>query len=300
MAITLDTFKAQVDNLLSADNNELAVLARYRNIKAAMERYSRDLPDDYVEDEVGDGGKFYKLTGTSAVLANWVEGFSRVMEIEYPAVTIASDQTPVYLQPEDYRDDYWQGGDRYLFLPNHSPAATETMRIKFGVPYDWTASTVATAVTQTAHGFAVADYIYLDGSTWYKATDPRVATHKVTAKDTDTFTAVLLQADPPVQDVEADAMNDRSFGEALAENIEAISGSRVFVTLYHPSMAEFEKNPWPAIQLAIAILLDKPIVVACPKGRELPARLSKIADLVVEGGPEEIAEAVRRWITTGR
>jgi len=200
MAITLDTFKAQVDNLLSADNNELAVLARYRNIKAALERYSRDMPDDYVEDEVGDGGKYYKLTGTSAVLANWIEGFSRVMEIEYPAVTIASDQTPVYLQPEDYRDDYWQGGDRYLFLPNHSPAATETMRIRFGVPYDWTASAVSTAVTQTAHGFALNDYIYLDGSTWYEATDPRVATHKVTVVATDTFTAVQLQADPPVQD----------------------------------------------------------------------------------------------------
>src|SRR3990167_5725298 len=165
-----------------------------------MERYSRDLPDDYVEDEVGDGGKYYKLTGTSAVLANWIEGFSRVMEIKYPAVTIASDQTPVYLQPEDYRDDYWQGGDRYLFLPNHSPAATETMRIRFGVPYDWTASAVSTAVTQTAHGFALNDYIYLDGSTWYEATDPRVATHKVTVVATDTFTAVQLQADPPVQD----------------------------------------------------------------------------------------------------
>ena len=200
MAITLDVFKAQTDNLISADNNELSVLARYRNIKAALERYSRDVPDDYVEDELGDGGKYYKLTGTSAVLANWVEGFSRVMEIEYPAVTIASDGTPVYLQPEDFRDDYWQGGERYLFLPNHSPAATETMRIRFGVPYDWTASAVTTSVTQTAHGFVVNDYIYLDGATWYKATDSRVATHKVTAAATDTFTAAVLQADPPVQD----------------------------------------------------------------------------------------------------
>ena len=200
MAFTLDVFKAQTDNLISADNNDLSALARYRNIKAAMERYSRDVPDDYVEDEAGDGGKYYKLTGTSAVLVNWVEGFSRVMEIEYPAVPIASDGTPVYLQPEDFRDDYWQGGDRYLFLPNHSPAATETMRIKFGVPYDWAASTVTTSVTQTAHGFVVNDYIYLDGATWYRATDPRVATHKVTAAATDTFTAAVLQADPPVQD----------------------------------------------------------------------------------------------------
>src|SRR3989304_4456693 len=155
MALTLDTFKAEVDNLLSADNNELAALARYRNIKAALERYSRDAPDDYVEDEAGDGGKYYKLTGASAVLVNWGEGVSRGVGIEDPGGAVD------------------RGGDPYLFLPNHSPAATETMRIKFGVPYDWAASTVTTSVTQTAHGFVVNDHVYLDGSTWYKATDPR-------------------------------------------------------------------------------------------------------------------------------
>src|SRR4030067_921242 len=126
MAITLDVFKAQTDNLISADNNELSALARYRNIKAALERYSRDMPDDYVEGEGGGGGEEYQREGAC-------------------------------------------GG---------------------------AASTVTPSVTQTAHGFVVNDYIYLDGATWYRATDPRVATHKVTAAATDTFTAARLAAEP--------------------------------------------------------------------------------------------------------
>jgi hypothetical protein len=87
---------------------------------------------------------------------------------------------------------------------------------------------------------------------------------------------------------------DKRFDEALAENMEKITGSVVFVQMYHPSMADFEKDPWPAIQLAIAILQDKPIIIACPPGRQLPERLRRLADAVVRGGPEEVTAAVQR------
>lgn len=90
--------------------------------------------------------------------------------------------------------------------------------------------------------------------------------------------------------------DDKRFDEALAENIEKITGSAVFVQIYHPSMADFEKDPWPAIQLAIAILLDKPILIACPQGRQPPDRLRRLADIVVHGGPEEWAAAAQRLI----
>lgn len=198
--ITLGNILAQVDNLIAADDDELSELARYRLIKAAVERYSTDLPDKYSEDEVGDAGKYYKLTGTSAVLANWVEGFSRITAIEYPAATIAIDQWPNYLEPEDWRDDYFYGGDRYLWLPNHAPAATETMRITFTVPYGWTASATTQAVTQTAHGFVVGDYVYEESDKYFKAIDARIATHIITVKDINTFTAALLQTTIPVGD----------------------------------------------------------------------------------------------------
>jgi len=91
-------------------------------------------------------------------------------------------------------------------------------------------------------------------------------------------------------------VSDRSFVEALQENIEKIDGSATFVSLWHPSMADFKKDPWPAIQLAIAILLDKPIVLACLKGRTPPKHLLRLADEIIYGGPEEIAAGVGKFV----
>ena len=197
MAISLTVFRAQVDGLLSADDAELSQLRRERLIKAALERYSNDSPYEITTDISGDAGKYYDI---ATLITTWVEGFSRIVSIQYPAQAIASDTTPVYLDPEDYDDDYWQGSKRYLWLPNHAPAATETMRIRYTAPYSWSASGTSSVVSKTAHGFLANDYVYLDQA-WQKATDARIATHQVSAvADVDNFTAKLLEASPPVQD----------------------------------------------------------------------------------------------------
>lgn len=138
---TLQEFLTQVDYLIRADNNELSEEARRRTIKSGIERYSRDMPETIVTDVTGDGGRYYVLT---TVMTSWVDGFSHIKSIEYPAVTIANDETPNYLEPEDWIDDYEAAGDKYLFLPNHSPAATESMRIKFTVPYLWVTDSAST------------------------------------------------------------------------------------------------------------------------------------------------------------
>lgn len=155
MTIGLATFRAQVDYLIDADDDIISEDARDELIKAAVERYSHDAPDTHTDDVSGDGGKYY---GVSASLASWAEGFSRVTEIEYPAATIASDETPVYLEPEDWRDDYWAEvtsvQTRYLYLPNHSPAATETMRITYTVPYTFSGAPLVVDVP-TQDFFAV-------------------------------------------------------------------------------------------------------------------------------------------------
>lgn len=137
MATTLATFNTQVQILLGPNDatTELSSAQIDAMIKAAVERYSHDAPDDLAEDESGDGGRYYDI---ASLLGSWVEDFSSITRIEYPAQAIADDEIPQYLGKEDWRDDYWQGGTRYLFLPNHSPAATETMRIEYTIPYVWT------------------------------------------------------------------------------------------------------------------------------------------------------------------
>lgn len=190
--------QAQVNYLVSADNDELAQNARDAQIFAAVERFGGDVPYTHTDDVTGDAGRYY---GIAASLATFVEGFSRVTAIEYPAADITADETPQYLEPEDWRDDYYKTVSgtrtRYLLLPHHTPAATETMRITFTVPYAWTASaTTGGTVTQTAHGFSANDYIYENGGTWYEATASNLGTHKVaTVPTADTFTAYIMQVD---------------------------------------------------------------------------------------------------------
>ncbi len=198
MAFDLDTLKAHVDGLVDADDDIISDLRRYRLIKAAVERYSTDRPDAETDEVTGDGGKYYAI---ATAMTEWEEEFSFIKSIEYPAATVASDETPVYLTPEDWDENYWYGDARYLWLPNHTPAATETMRITYTVPYGWTASSSTSSVSQTAHGFTKDDYVYQDDSTWYEAADEAIATHQVTAvADADNCTVAVLQTTIPRAD----------------------------------------------------------------------------------------------------
>jgi len=195
MAITISTFLSQVNGHIDADDDILAEARRYREIRSAVERYSRDLPDDYTEDVTGDGGRYYGIT---ANLTYWSEGFSQVVEVEYPAATVSSDEVPQYLDPDDWRDDYWSGGTRYLFFPNHAPSSSDTIRIKYTIPYTWTAGST-TSVNQASHGFSADDYIYQDSDdNWQLAEDQRLASHQVdSVTDSDNFDAAVLQTDVP-------------------------------------------------------------------------------------------------------
>lgn len=80
--------------------------------------------------------------------------------------------------------------------------------------------------------------------------------------------------------------------DAIQRNVDLINGCGTFVSLYSERMGDFVEGPMPAIQLAIAILLDKPIIVACMPGREPPAKLRAIADAVIYGPADELAEQI--------
>jgi hypothetical protein len=197
MAITISTFLSQVNGQIDADDNILSEVRRYRQIRAAVERYSRDLPDDYVEDVTGDGGRYYDI---ASKLTYWSEGFSDIVGVEYPAATVSSDETPQMLDDDDWQDDYWSGGTRYLYFPNHEPASTETIRVKYTIPYTWTAGST-TSVNQASHGLSANDYIYQDSDdNWQAAEDQRLASHQVdSVTDSDNFDAAVLQTDIPTE-----------------------------------------------------------------------------------------------------
>lgn len=204
MALSIDLFKSQLDSMFDALDVEMIDWRRYQAVQAAVERYGIDSPDFYTEDVTGDGGRYYAMSN----FTYWIEGFSGILSIEYPAATIASDETPIYLEREDWEDDYWAEVStvhtRHLYLRAHAPAATETMRIKYTVPYVWAATGSATAVAQTGHGFSADDFIYKDSDgNWQKTADnttKQAHAQAITITDADNFTYKVLSTDIPQQD----------------------------------------------------------------------------------------------------
>lgn len=203
MAFLITTLLTQLSNNVPEADTELSEAARYQQIKQAVIDYSRIKPETLTVDLVGDGGKYYAINSTN--FPGYLESFSRISRIEYPAGAIADDGRPVYLNPEDWTEDYYDASEvRYLFLSNHAPGATETMRVTFQGMYQWTASTTTVSVAQTGHGFSVNDYIYKNPSNvWVSAGTSAnlLATHQVSAvADANNFTAKVLQVDLPEMD----------------------------------------------------------------------------------------------------
>lgn len=202
MTTALSLFQTQVGYQVQATTGELPTVNLIEMVKGAVEEYSRDLPDFRVKDVTGTASRYYVL---STILDRWDEDFSRVVALEYPAAAIASNETPVYLEPEDWIDDFWAEVSsvqtRHLYLPYHEPAATETFRVRYTLPYFWFAGSSTTAVAQASHGFSVDDYVYLLSSTWFSTSDVRGATHRVSVvADTGNFTAAALVTDVPQPD----------------------------------------------------------------------------------------------------
>lgn len=194
MTIPLSLFVTQVRNLIpDIPAGELSALDLQQHIKQAVRQYSLDAPDDKTLDLAGTGSRYYAVTG----LTGWQDSFSQILSAQYPAPSIASNDTPQYLAPDDIIDDYYDGATRYLYFPNHSPAAGEAVRMRYTVPYVWTAGTNATAVTQAAHGFAAGDTVYLD-TIWIKDASGLLATHAVgTNPPAGSFTALELETNIP-------------------------------------------------------------------------------------------------------
>lgn len=112
-------------------------------ISQAVDRYSRDRPREIVEDETGAGSGYFVLVGAGAVLASWVDGFSEILSIDYPAGAISATYAPTWLSLDDDVRYYRDATKTYLYLPNAQPSASETVRITY------TARHTHTEVTDT-------------------------------------------------------------------------------------------------------------------------------------------------------
>ena len=138
----LTTFTTALLQMAPEIETDLVQADYEQAVKEALQSYSKQFPDTYTEDITGDGGKYYPVSG----LAEWVEDFSTVAQIQYPAATIANDEQPQYLESDEYNSDYWAAQVRYIYFYNIAPAATEAFRILYTIPYVFAGTPSATDI----------------------------------------------------------------------------------------------------------------------------------------------------------
>lgn len=109
----------------------------------AVTKYAQDRPLIVTEDETGLTSGFIPVVGSGAVLASWLDRFSRVIRIEYPAEAVSSTYTPTYLLPEDWEEGYKDSSKTYIRLKGITPSSSEIVRITY------TAKPVHTSLSDT-------------------------------------------------------------------------------------------------------------------------------------------------------
>jgi len=141
MSFSLTTFNESVDRLVQDSLLILSSDSVDALIKLALQQYSKDFPDVAVKEISGDGGKYYAVSS----LTGWVEGFSKIQDVEYPAATVADDETPQLLDSE-----YWtlfeDATAEYLYFPSHSPSTSEKIRVWYTMPYTFSGTPAAVDV----------------------------------------------------------------------------------------------------------------------------------------------------------
>lgn len=120
-------------------------------ITNAVIKFSQDRPRLIVADVTGNGTPYYIL---STVLSAWVDEFSRVEQIEYPASAPGADYVPSYLQEADDWEYYATPSNKYLRLKTVVPAATETLRVTYSTLHT---HTTVTDTVPSAHLDALCD-----------------------------------------------------------------------------------------------------------------------------------------------
>ena len=129
-SFALTVFNACIDDEI---RDTLAVLSSDevdQQCKIALAQYSKDAPFVDVIEFDGDAGQYYPITN----LTDWEDGFSKIRAIEYPAAAVASDEEPQMLETDDYTL-FEDATAEYIYFPNHTPAATEEVRVWYSAPY---------------------------------------------------------------------------------------------------------------------------------------------------------------------
>lgn len=88
--------------------------------------------------------------------------------------------------------------------------------------------------------------------------------------------------------------DNETIKKIIENSKEKIQSSSSFLALYS---AEWKEDPVPLLQLAIAIILDKPIILLAIQGVPIPENLKKLAVITEKADTlEELPQATERML----
>ena len=139
---TLDKIRYRLIDISATNPNLVSTTTLQASVDMALAKFVQDKPRVTVADVTGNGTPFMVLVGTGAVLASWVDGFSRVDRAEYPAEAVSTGYVPSYLEEGgDFEVGYRDASKTYLRFITATPSATETVRFTYTTPYTHTTVT---------------------------------------------------------------------------------------------------------------------------------------------------------------
>lgn len=115
------TLSARVDLLVQDQGNYLDSNAKMQAFRDGLNRYSRDVPREVLEELTGDGS-----TWSWSLAATFLPNFSVITQVEYPV----DQRPPVYLGFGAYIT-YPDTSSTMLGLPNITPGAGEKVRVRY-------------------------------------------------------------------------------------------------------------------------------------------------------------------------
>ncbi|MFQ5692995.1 MAG: hypothetical protein ACE5IM_08140 [Nitrospinota bacterium] len=144
-------------------------------IDEAVKEYSRHRPQVVVEDESGDGGFDYRLTGPGAILASWEKGFSDVRKLVYPVDDTSATEAVIDEDAFAVITKVVAGAaDDYLRFLSATPSAGETFRVFYTARHvlDATASSLPVADDEAVANLAAAFCLEVIAARYLSARDP--------------------------------------------------------------------------------------------------------------------------------
>lgn len=128
---TVTKVRARLVDIAATNPNLATATTLEEAIVNAVAKYGQDRPVRTVVDVTGQTSPYLPIVGSGALLTGWLDGFSSIEKIEYPAAAVGASYTPTYLTVGDDWEYYEAPSIKYIRLKSVTPVAGDILRISY-------------------------------------------------------------------------------------------------------------------------------------------------------------------------